>query len=146
MKGSQEFKIILVKLFNDILEYQESALSTTEFKDLTNNDIHVISAIGMNTKKSMSMIAKELTVTFGTLTISMNSLVRKGYVVKERSEKDKRVVLVNLSQKGERAFLKYEEFNDEMVKSMLENMGDVEMDTLMSALVKINRWIKKRLS
>ena len=55
------------------------------------------------------------------------------------------VVLVNLSQKGERAFLKYEEFNDEMVKSMLENMGDVEMDTLMSALVKINRWIKKRL-
>ncbi|AYA99822.1 MarR family winged helix-turn-helix transcriptional regulator [Lachnoanaerobaculum umeaense] len=145
MKGSQEFKIILVKLFNDILEYQESALSTTEFKDLTNNDIHVISAIGMNTKKSMSMIAKELTVTFGTLTISMNSLVRKGYVVKERSEKDKRVVLVNLSQKGERAFLKYEEFNDEMVKSMLENMGDVEMDTLMSALVKINRWIKKRL-
>jgi hypothetical protein len=112
---------------------------------LTNNDIHVISAIGMNTKKSMSMIAKELTVTFGTLTISMNSLVRKGYVVKERSEKDKRVVLVNLSQKGERAFLKYEEFNDEMVKSMLENMGDVEMDTLMSALVKINRWIKKRL-
>ena len=107
MKGSQEFKIILVKLFNDILEYQESALSTTEFKDLTNNDIHVISAIGMNTKKSMSMIAKELTVTFGTLTISMNSLVRKGYVVKERSEKDKRVVLVNLSQKGERAFLKY---------------------------------------
>lgn len=145
MKGSQEFKIILVKLFNDILEYQESALSTTEFKDLTSNDIHVISAIGMNTKKSMSMIAKELTVTFGTLTISMNSLVRKGYVVKERSEKDKRVVLVNLSQKGERAFLKYEEFNDEMVKSMLENMGDVEMDTLMSALVKINRWIKKRL-
>jgi hypothetical protein len=145
LKGSQEFKIILVKLFNDILEYQESALSTTEFKDLTNNDIHVISAIGMNTKKSMSMIAKELTVTFGTLTISMNSLVRKGYVVKERSEKDKRVVLVNLSQKGERAFLKYEEFNDEMVKSMLENMGDVEMDTLMSALVKINRWIKKRL-
>lgn len=145
MKGSQEFKIILVKLFNDILEYQESALSTTEFKDLTNNDIHVISAIGMNTKKSMSMIAKELTVTFGTLTISMNSLVRKGYVVKERSEKDKRVVLVNLSQKGERALLKYEEFNDEMVKSMLENMGDVEMDTLMSALVKINRWIKKRL-
>ena len=145
LRGSKEFKIILVKLFNDILDYEESVLRASEFKDLTNNDIHVISAIGMNTKKSMSMIAKELTVTFGTLTISMNSLVRKGYVVKERSEKDKRVVLVNLSQKGERAFLKYEEFNDEMVKSMLENMGDVEMDTLMSALVKINRWIKKRL-
>lgn len=142
MKSSKEFKVILVKLFNDILDYQESALSTSEFKDLTNNDIHVISAIGMNCKKNMSMIAKELTVTIGTLTISINSLVRKGYVIKERSKKDKRVVLVKLSQRGKEAFIKYEEFHDEMVKSMLENLDDIESDTLMSALQKINTWIR----
>ena len=142
MRGSKEFKVILVKLFNDILDYQESALSTSEFKDLTNNDIHVISAIGMNCKKNMSMIAKELTVTIGTLTISINSLVRKGYVIKERSKKDKRVVLVKLSQRGKEAFIKYEEFHDEMVKSMLENLDDIESDTLMSALQKINTWIR----
>ena len=142
MRGSKEFKIILVKLFNDILDYQESALSTSEFKDLTNNDIHVISAIGMNCKKNMSMIAKELAVTIGTLTISINSLVRKGYVIKERSKKDKRVVLVKLSERGKEAFIKYEEFHDEMVKSMLENLDDIESDTLMSALQKINTWIR----
>ena len=145
MKGSQEFKIILVKLFNDILEYQESALSTTEFKDLTQNDIHVINVIGRDTQKNMSMIARELAITIGTLTISMNSLVRKGYVIKERSEKDKRVVLVSLSQKGEKAFLKYQEYYDDMVNSMLENLDDAEMDILMSALRKINVWVKKRL-
>ena len=142
MKSSKEFKVILVKLFNDILDYQESALSTSEFKDLTNHDIHVISAIGMNCKKNMSMIAKELAVTIGTLTISINSLVRKGYVIKERSKKDKRVVLVKLSQRGKEAFIKYEEFHDEMVKSMLENLDDIESDTLMSALQKINTWIR----
>ena len=142
MKSSKEFKVILVKLFNDILDYQESALSTSEFKDLTNNEIHVISAIGMNCKKNMSMIAKELAVTIGTLTISINSLVRKGYVIKERSKKDKRVVLVKLSQRGKEAFIKYEEFHDEMVKSMLENLDDIESDTLMSALQKINTWIR----
>ena len=142
LKSSSEFKVILVKLFNDILEYQESALCTSEFKDLTNNAIHVISAIGMNCKKNMSMIAKELAVTIGTLTISINSLVRKGYVIKERSEKDKRVVLVRLSERGKNAFLKYEEFHDEMVRSMLENLDDIESDTLMSALQKINSWIR----
>ena len=142
MKSSKEFKVILVKLFNDILDYQESALSTSEFKDLTNNDIHVISAIGMNCKKNMSMIAKELAVTIGTLTISINSLVRKGYVIKERSKKDKRVVLVKLSQRGKEAFIKYEEFHDEMVKSMLENLDDIEREPLMSALQKINTWIR----
>ena len=29
-----------------------------------------------------------------------------------------------------------------MVKSMLENLDDIESDTLMSALQKINTWIR----
>ena len=122
MRGSKEFKIILVKLFNDI---------------------HVIRAIGMNEKKNMSMIAKELAVTIGTLTISINSLVRKGYVIKERSEKDKRVVFVNLSSKGEAAFSRNEELYDQMVNSMLEDLEDNEMDILMKSLLKVNRCIKQ---
>lgn len=143
MRGSKEFKIILVKLFNDILDYEESVLRASEFKDLTNNDIHVIRAIGMNEKRNMSMIAKELAVTIGTLTISINSLVRKGYVIKERSEKDKRVVFVNLSSKGEAAFSRNEELYDQMVNSMLEDLEDNEMDILMKSLLKVNRCIKQ---
>ena len=143
MRGSKEFKIILVKLFNDILDYEESVLRASEFKDLTNNDIHVIRAIGMNEKKNMSMIAKELAVTIGTLTISINSLVRKGYVIKERSQKDKRVVFVNLSSKGEVAFSRNEELYDQMVNSMLEDLEDNEMDILMKSLLKVNRCIKQ---
>ena len=143
MRGSKEFKIILVKLFNDILDYEESVLRASEFKDLTNNDIHVIRAIGMNEKRNMSMIAKELAVTIGTLTISINSLVSKGYVIKERSEKDKRVVFVNLSSKGEAAFSRNEELYDQMVNSMLEDLEDNEMDILMKSLLKVNRCIKQ---
>ena len=144
MRGSKEFKIILVKLFNDILDYEESVLRASEFKDLTNNDRHVIRAIGMNEKKNMSMIAKELAVTIGTLTISINSLVRKGYVIKERSDKDKRVVFVNLSSKGEAAFSRNEELYDQMVNSMLEDLEDNEMDILMKSLLKVNRCIKQK--
>ena len=143
LRGSKEFKIILVKLFNDILDYEESVLRASEFKDLTNNNIHVIRAIGMNEKRNMSMIAKELAVTIGTLTISINSLVRKGYVIKERSEKDKRVVFVNLSSKGEAAFSRNEELYDQMVNSMLEDLEDNEMDILMKSLLKVNRCIKQ---
>ena len=143
LRGSKEFKIILVKLFNDILDYEESVLRASEFKDLTNNDIHVIRAIGINEKKNMSMIAKELAITIGTLTISINSLVRKGYVIKERSEKDKRVVFVNLSSKGKAAFSRNEELYDQMVNSMLEDLEDNEMDILMKSLLKVNRCIKQ---
>ena len=33
---------VLVKLINEIWELEEKAIITDEFKDLTNNDMHVI--------------------------------------------------------------------------------------------------------
>lgn len=145
MEDLREFNKILVKLFNDILDYEADALTTPEFKDLTNNDIHVISAIGQNTRKNMSMIAQELSVTIGSLTIAINSLVRKGYVIRERSDKDRRVVFVKLSLKGEKAFVQYEDFHNDMVSAMLEDLGMDEKTILMNAMTKIDNWIRVRL-
>ena len=79
---------VLVNLFRDINSIEENAITSQEYKDLTNNDMHVINAIGVGTTKNMSSIAKELSVTVGTLTISMNSLVKKGYVLRERGKED----------------------------------------------------------
>ena len=96
---------ILVRLFRSIMDVEEKAIITQEFQDITNNDMHVIEAIGMGTPKNMSSIAKELSVTVGTLTIAMNSLVKKGYVKRERGEEDRRVVYISLSDKGKKAFI-----------------------------------------
>ena len=93
----------LVHLFNEIWELEEKAIITEEFKDITNNDMHVIEAIGIGAPKNMSSIAKELSVTVGTLTIAMNSLVKKGYVVRRRGDADRRVVYISLSDRGRSA-------------------------------------------
>lgn len=93
---------VLVRLFNDIMDIEQKAIITPEFKDITNNDMHVIDAIGVGTPKNMSTIARELSVTVGTLTIAMNSLVKKGYVMRERSNEDRRVVYISLSEKGKK--------------------------------------------
>ena len=79
---------ILVKLFNDILNIEEKALITEEFKDISVTDMHIIEAIGIAEPRTMSMISKSLGVTMGTLTTGINGLVRKGYVVRNRSDRD----------------------------------------------------------
>ena len=70
---------LLVTLFRDVMDIEQKVIITPEFKDITNNDMHVIEAIGIGEPKNMSSIARELSVTVGTLTIAMNSLVKKGY-------------------------------------------------------------------
>ena len=71
---------ILVKLFHEILDIEGKALITSEFKDISVNDMHIIEAIGVEEPKNMSSVAKLLSVTVGTLTIAVNGLVKKGYV------------------------------------------------------------------
>ena len=95
---------VLVSLFRDVNDIEQKAIITSEFSDITNNDMHVIDAIGIDRPKNMSSIARELSVTVGTLTISVNSLVKKGYVVRNRSSEDRRVVFISLSEKGVKAY------------------------------------------
>ena len=71
---------VLVNLINEIWELEEKAIITEEFKDLTNNDMHVIEAVGTGDGKNMSSIARKLNITVGSLTTAMNSLVNKKYV------------------------------------------------------------------
>ena len=37
---------LLVKLFNDILDVEEKAIITDEFKDISVTDMHIIEAVG----------------------------------------------------------------------------------------------------
>ena len=69
---------VLVGLFREIMDIEGKAIITEEFKDITNNDMHVIEAIGVQEPRNMSSIARAMDVTVGTLTIAMNSLVKKG--------------------------------------------------------------------
>lgn len=59
MDAYESINKILVHLFNDIWELEEKAVITEEFKNLTNNDMHIIEAIGLGTGNNMSTIAKK---------------------------------------------------------------------------------------
>ena len=134
---------VLVNLFRDIMELEEQAIITQEYQDITNNDMHVIEAIGVGEPKNMSTIAKLLSVTVGTLTIAMNSLVKKGYVIRERGKEDRRVVYISLSEKGLRAYRHHEEFHRQMIEAVLENLTEDETESLVEALAKLERWFRR---
>ena len=72
----------------------------------------------------MTAVAKELGVTTGTLTISVNSLVKKGLADRVRSEEDRRVVLVSLSRKGIKAYEHHHRFHEEMIGAVVERLTD----------------------
>ena len=133
---------VLVNLFRDVMDIEQKAIITEEFQDITNNDMHIIEAIGMNEPKNMSTVAREISVTVGTLTIAMNSLVKKGYVTRCRSTQDRRVVHISLSEKGVKAYYHHKHFHEQMIQGVVEVLTEEELQALIKALTKLNSWFR----
>ena len=95
----------LVNLFNEIWELEKEAIITEEFKDITNNDMHIIEAIGLSGENTMSSVAKKLKITAGSHHNCGQCACQKGICEEERSEEDRRVVYIALTEKGEKAFI-----------------------------------------
>ena len=140
MEGYDTLHDLLVKLFNEIMNIEEKAIITEEFKDISN--MHIIEAIGLDEPRSMSSVAKDLSVTVGTLTIAINNLVKKAYVKRVRSEKDRRVVLISLTEKGVKAYHHHAEFHDEMIKATLNGLDEEQTKVLVKALTNLSTFFR----
>lgn len=135
---------VLVRLFRNINAIEESVIKQNEYQNITTNDMHVIEAIGMKESKNMTAVARSLMVTTGTLTIAVNGLVKKGFVERSRSEEDRRVVLVSLTEKGRKAYVSHQRFHEEMVETITDELSEEEQIILEKALSRLNRFFREK--
>lgn len=78
----------------------------------------------------MTGIAKSMNVTTGTMTKAIEGLTEKGYVTRERSKEDKRIVFISLTEKGKRAYEHHEAFHNRMISSMKNSLSREELTVL----------------
>lgn len=125
---------ILVHLINEIWELEGKAIITEEFKDITNTDMHIMEAIGLGEGNNMSSVAKKLNITVGTLTTAINNLVRKKYIERYRSDEDRRVVIIKLTDKGIHAYHHHADYHHQMTQAILDKLTEDEIPVLMKTL------------
>lgn len=143
MLAFEQINNIWVSLFNEVMELEERAIITEDFKDITNNDMHIIEAVGLGEGNNMSTIAQKISVTPGSLSIAMNSLVHKHYVERRRSETDRRVVNITLTEKGKRAFNHHKEFHDQMTRAALASLSEDEIRALVKSLGNLTKFFRE---
>lgn len=147
MNSSNHQKInnILVDLFHNILEIEQVVLKREPFGDLSINEVHTIAAIGERGKGTMSQISSDLGITIGTLTVSVNNLLRKGYVVRHRSSEDRRIVLISLTEKGNVAFRMHRKFHYDLVNRAIKGISEEEKKILLRSLNNLNDFCLTRI-
>lgn len=128
----------LVDFFNSILKIEENSLNAI-CGELSLREIHTIEAIVNSSDNSVGSIAAKLKITMGTLSVALKTLEMKGYVLREKTTKDRRQVNVVATDKGIEINNRHQAFHHKMVDELISCLSAKELETLMVGLDKLNK-------
>jgi len=133
---------LFVDIFNQVLALEKKIFEQDKnFRDVSMTETHVLEAVRKCDPPTMGNVAAKLQITPSTLTSSVNKLITKGYVNRHRSEVDRRIVTLSLTEKGESVFELHEEFHRDLVEAAVADLEN--RDDLKKALQSMHRFFQK---
>jgi DNA-binding MarR family transcriptional regulator len=137
----------LVDMFNEILKAEELTLSK-KYKNLSIKEFHVIEVVcaanESGNDNSTATIAENLRITPGSLTVAVNTLEKKGYLVRQKIDKDKRIVRIFPTELGLEVNQYHSNFHTEMVQNVLSTISEDEAVILLKTLGNISVFFRNK--
>ncbi|MDR2486435.1 MAG: MarR family transcriptional regulator [Clostridiales Family XIII bacterium] len=131
---------IIARLFLSAYKTEEKVIARASDHDLSISEFHVLREVGPNSDRTMTQVARRLKISVSALTIAMNKLEGKGYVIRLRNEADRRIVKLQLTEKGLEALKTHDLFHLDMLKEALAVLTEEETHVLHRSLVKLDEF------
>lgn len=136
----------LVSIFEKVLVAEEKSLQKGYFSNLSLAEMHTLDAIGPYESRTMTETAQILGITVGTLTVSVDRLVKKGFVERRRDEEDRRVVRISLTRDGKLAARMHGKFHKVLAKHILEPYNNDEQKLLLSLVKEVDEYLNTQVA
>lgn len=143
----EQLNEVIVDTYRSILRVEENILKRSDQTDLSISEIHMLEAVGKgkDRRRTISELAEVLNITQPSVTVAINKLMKKGYVEKVRGEEDGRIVYVSLTRQGRRIDSAHRYFHESMVRSIIRDMTESEMQALYKGVMKLDAFLKEQL-
>ena len=117
---------------------------STEFYKikLTMPQFVILDILQRHGESKMSDLAKSLSVTTAAMTGIVDRLVREGYLRRESDPKDRRIIKIRLTAKGERAVTQILEKKKQMIIKMFGMISQGEREEYLRILTHIRDHLK----
>lgn len=142
----KELNDLLVDTFRSILKVEEDTLKSTKI-DLSISELHLLEAVGKNREqgRTISELAQELDITLPSVTVAINKLLKKGYVRKEKSGDDARMVYVVLTKQGSKVDHAHRYFHRQMVRQVSSEFSEEEKRILAKGVSRLDAFFKMKI-
>ncbi|MFH1512135.1 MAG: MarR family transcriptional regulator [Bacillota bacterium] len=144
---NRELNRLLVMAYRKINKLEESILHSVSGTDLSISEMHLLEAVGDQKDAGIPLyeLAQRMELSPPTVTVAINKLSKKGFVLKSKSEKDKRSVIVQLTRMGRKMNAAHRYFHEQMVHDIDKLLTPVEREGLLRGIELLNRFFQDAL-
>lgn len=140
------FENVLNKTLNNILLQWDKKIDrdiTANLpNDVTLNDAKIMYNIYIfNDDINASILMKMLNVTKGTLSVNIEKLSKRGYLLKESATFDGRMTILKLSEKGAKIAKIYAKFINNIISCISTDLNSYEKSLLLISLSKVEDFL-----
>ncbi|HSO25049.1 MAG TPA: MarR family transcriptional regulator [Methanobacteriaceae archaeon] len=140
MKVNNDDLRFIMNLFDEIDNklLKSIKINMNNYEKLTLAEANALYVIGTQEPKTMKQIAEALGVAVSTPTRTIDRLVEKGLVNRTVGTKDRRQLLIESTPAGRRILAEMDEEGLMIIRKMVENLENKEIEDLKNILIKIN--------
>lgn len=142
---------MVLNRMNEVIEdfyklfYETEDLALKQgIKCLTHTELHVIEAIDTDSL-TMNELSERLGITMGTATVAVTKLAEKGFILRERSDLDRRKVFVSLSKKGNEALGYHNNYHNMIISSITKSIDPKDMETFLNVFEAILKNLRNKI-
>lgn len=135
---SELIDIILMR--SDLMESQ--ILQDSGYKDLTPNQLECLDIIRQLNNPSLSEIAAKLAITRPSVTVMIDKLIKRDYVIRVKSDKDRRSAHIHLTEKGQKVTALHSSVHNKIASLVSSGLNPDETRELVKILNKSIQYIK----
>lgn len=106
---------------------------------LTGPQFYILQLLRKKGRCTVSSLAEEMTVKPSAITAMIDRLLKQGYVLRDRDEKDRRVVFIQISEEGKVVLDETHEKRKQVLMKYLSYLDQEELDSLVSIFTKLSR-------
>lgn len=147
MGGYSDFlSELLERTYYSVIQIEEHMVKGAKSLNLSIGEIHLIEAVakGQEEGKTISELSEMQSISLPSVTLAINKLVKKGYVIKNKSPQDGRVVNVTLTKRGQKVNNVHQHFHKLMIASVTDALSQEELDAMVKGIVKLNEFLEKK--
>lgn len=120
-------KKILETVFDLIRNFSKFFSFSIEAEEMKTIELYILLYVALKGPQSMSSLAREYSMTKSNITVLVDDMERKGLLARVRSEEDRRVIMITLTDSGKSFFESFLGNFSKLISTFIRNVGSEDL-------------------